>query len=71
MGALLEKLKNIFFSRKLEAVLVGLENCGKTTLVNQLAFGESLPTAPTIGLNVKHIKKGGVAIKVWDIGGQV
>jgi Arf/Sar family protein len=26
-------------------------------------------TAPTIGLNVKQVKKGGVTMKVWDIGG--
>lgn len=34
-------------------------------------MGEPLPTAPTIGLNVKQFKKGGVKMKVWDIGGQV
>ena len=71
MGALLEKLRNLLFSSKLEVVLIGLENSGKTTLLNQIAFGEALPTAPTIGLNVKHLKKGGVNMKVWDIGGQV
>lgn len=71
MGALLEKLKNILFQSKLEVVFIGLENSGKTTLLHQISFGEALPTAPTIGLNVKHIKKSGVQMKVWDIGGQV
>ncbi len=51
--------------------MVGVENSGKTTLLNQLTLGEAQYTAPTIGLNVKQVKKGGVNLKVWDIGGQV
>ena len=70
MGALLDKLKQLFSGRKLEIVLIGLENSGKTTLLNQLSMGEALPTAPTIGLNVKQVKKGGVTMKMWDLGGQ-
>jgi ADP-ribosylation factor-like protein 8 len=48
----------------------GLENSGKTTLLNILASGEVVQTAPTIGLNVKSFRKGGVNMKAWDIGGQ-
>ena len=29
-----------------------------------------MDTAPTIGLNVKMVKKGNVTMKCWDIGGQ-
>lgn len=43
---------------------------GKTTLLNVLASGMTVETAPTIGLNVKQVKKGGTTLKVWDIGGQ-
>ena len=32
-------------------------------------MGEPSITAPTIGLNVKSLKKGNVNMKVWDIGG--
>lgn len=71
MGILLEKIKQLFSSSSIEVVLIGLENSGKTTLINQLSMGQALPTAPTIGLNVKNLKKGGVSMKVWDIGGQV
>lgn len=28
-------------------------------------------TIPTIGFNLKEIKKGKVSIKVWDLGGQI
>ena len=71
MGGLFSKLLATFYSRKLEAVLVGLENSGKTTLLNILSGGGAVETCPTIGLNVKLVKRGGVAMKCWDIGGQV
>mmetsp|Transcript_38362 Transcript_38362/g.43547 ORF Transcript_38362/g.43547 Transcript_38362/m.43547 type:complete len:102 (-) Transcript_38362:252-557(-) len=69
MGALMARLKDLF-TRKLEICLIGLENSGKTTLLNQMSFGEALKTAPTIGLNVRNVKKGNIKMKVWDIGGQ-
>ena len=70
MGAVLDKLRDVFFSSKMEIVLVGLENSGKTTFVNYLNVGRHLEEAPTVGMNVKVMKKGGVTLKVWDIGGQ-
>ena len=56
--------------RKCHFFCAGLENSGKTTLLNILASGEVVQTAPTIGLNVKSFRKGGVNMKAWDIGGQ-
>ena len=70
MGALFTKLLDAFYAKKLEVVLVGLENSGKTTLLNVLAAGRPVETCPTIGLNVKLVRKGGVQMKCWDIGGQ-
>ncbi|EAR88620.1 ADP-ribosylation factor(Arf)/Arf-like (ARL) small GTPase family protein (macronuclear) [Tetrahymena thermophila SB210] len=70
MGNLVEKLKNFFTSSNMEIVMIGIENSGKTTILNQLSLGEASVTAPTIGLNVKQFKKGGVKMKMWDIGGQ-
>jgi len=71
MGSFLAKLKALFFSKKLEIVLVGLENSGKTTFCNHLAFGKNeIEEPPTVGLNVKIMNKGGVTCKIWDIGGQ-
>lgn len=46
------------------------ERSGKTTLLNVMAMGHPVETCPTIGLNVKLVKKGGVQMKCWDIGGQ-
>jgi ADP-ribosylation factor-like protein 8 len=70
MGAAFRKLLNSLFTKKLEVVLVGLENSGKTTLLQVISQGSPLETAPTIGLNVKMVKRGGVNMKCWDLGGQ-
>ena len=70
MGQILQKMLDAFYNKKLEVVLVGLENSGKTTLLNVLAAGRPVETCPTIGLNVKLVRKGGVQMKCWDIGGR-
>ena len=57
MGGLISKLMSLLFNKKLELVLIGLENCGKTTFANQLSLGEPKKTLPTIGLSVKYAKK--------------
>mmetsp|Transcript_9212 Transcript_9212/g.13638 ORF Transcript_9212/g.13638 Transcript_9212/m.13638 type:complete len:177 (+) Transcript_9212:82-612(+) len=70
MGNWFGKLKELFTSKKLELCLVGLENSGKTTLLSVLSMGHAVETLPTVGLNVKYVNKGGVNMKVWDLGGQ-
>ena len=59
------------YARQLEVVIIGLENSGKTTLLNVLSDGVPLDTVPTVGLSVKLVKKGGLQMKCWDVGGQV
>uniref|UniRef100_A0A6V2NX47 Uncharacterized protein n=1 Tax=Ditylum brightwellii TaxID=49249 RepID=A0A6V2NX47_9STRA len=70
MGQILQKLLDVFYTKNLDIVVIGLENSGKTTLLSVLANGEPVETVPTIGLNVKVFKKGNVNMKCWDIGGQ-
>ncbi len=62
-------LRRMLFSKKLEVVIVGLGNSGKTTLLNVLSEGIPIETVPTVGLNVRMIKKGGVRMKCWDLAG--
>lgn len=62
-------LFRLLFSRKLEVVIVGLGNSGKTTLLHVLSDGTPVQTVPTVGLNVRMIKKGGVQMKCWDLAG--
>lgn len=51
--------------------MIGLQFAGKTSLVNVLSakdFKEDM--IPTIGFNMRKVSKGGVVIKLWDLGGQ-
>jgi len=58
MGAVFQALRDKLYQKKLELVIIGLENSGKTTFLNQLSDGEFKRSVPTIGLNVKTVKKG-------------
>lgn len=49
--------------------LVGIENAGKTTLLQRLANENPVESGPTIGLNVKMMSREGISIKCWDLGG--
>jgi len=51
--------------------VLGLQNAGKTTLVNLLSTGDfTEDRIPTVGFNMRKFSKGGVSLKVWDLGGQ-
>eukprot|EP00743_Colponemidia_sp_Colp-15_P000997 GILK01001102.1.p1 GENE.GILK01001102.1~~GILK01001102.1.p1 ORF type:complete len:194 (+),score=23.94 GILK01001102.1:77-658(+) len=64
-------LKGLFWSQEMELTLVGLQNAGKTTLVNVLATGKfDEDMIPTVGFNMRKVTKGNVSIKLWDLGGQ-
>lgn len=67
----LDWLRGLFFKEEMEVTLVGLQNSGKTTLVNVIATGQyEEDMIPTVGFNMRKITKGRVTMKVWDIGGQ-
>eukprot|EP00300_Choanocystis_sp_HF-7_P030020 c38763_g1_i1.p1 GENE.c38763_g1_i1~~c38763_g1_i1.p1 ORF type:complete len:189 (-),score=43.14 c38763_g1_i1:45-611(-) len=68
---MLNWLRSLFFKQEMELTLVGLQNAGKTTLVNVLATGSYVEDMiPTVGFNLRKITKGKVQIKMWDLGGQ-
>lgn len=69
-GGFLSSLFARFYSKNLNLVLIGLENGGKTTLLSVLSTGAPVTTVPTIGLTLKTVRKGNVAVHCWDIGGQ-
>jgi ADP-ribosylation factor-like protein 8 len=67
----LDWLRSLFFTKEIEISLIGLQNAGKSSLVNALttgAFQEDV--MPTVGFNMRKVTKGGVTIKMWDLGGQ-
>lgn len=64
-------VKKMFWNKELEVSIVGLQNAGKSTLINVISTGEfDEDTIPTIGFNLRQFKKGSVSMKVWDLGGQ-
>merc|ERR1712070_168684 len=67
----LEWFRSLFWKQEMELTLVGLQNSGKTTLVNVIASGSfKEDMIPTVGFNMKKVTKGNVTIKLRDIGGQ-
>ncbi|KAL2528141.1 ADP-ribosylation factor-like A1A [Forsythia ovata] len=64
-------LRSLFFKQEMELSLVGLQNAGKTSLVNAIATGAYMEDMiPTVGFNMRKVTKGNVIIKLWDLGGQ-
>jgi Arf/Sar family protein len=70
MGSVFSNLMSLIISRKLDIVIVGPCNSGKTTLLNVLSEGAPLETVPTVGLDVRIVKRGKLQMKCWDLGGQ-
>ncbi|CAH8268070.1 unnamed protein product [Arabidopsis lyrata] len=58
----------------MEISLIGLQNAGKTSLVNVVATDEysedMIPTFYQVGFNMRKVTKENVAIRLWDLGGQ-
>ena len=68
---IMDYFRSLFFKEEMEVTLVGLQNSGKTTLVNVLANGQfTEDMIPTVGFNMRKVSKGRVTLKIWDIGGQ-
>eukprot|EP00826_Nyctotherus_ovalis_P005494 TRINITY_DN11244_c0_g1_i15.p1 TRINITY_DN11244_c0_g1~~TRINITY_DN11244_c0_g1_i15.p1 ORF type:complete len:184 (-),score=57.23 TRINITY_DN11244_c0_g1_i15:86-637(-) len=61
---------NLFWKKNIDMSVVGLQNAGKTTLMNTMAGEYDMDTMPTVGFNLRHLQKGGVNLNVWDLGGQ-
>ncbi|RYR11231.1 hypothetical protein Ahy_B05g079696 isoform B [Arachis hypogaea] len=68
-------------TQEMELSLIGLQNAGKTSLVNVVATGgyseDMIPTVSSVhqmllivGFNMRKVTKGNVTIKLWDLGGQ-
>ena len=68
---LIDWIKGQFFAKDLELSVVGLQNAGKSTLINSIQMGKfDEDMIPTVGVNIRSVKKGKVSMKIWDLGGQ-
>lgn len=64
-----EWLQSLFYTKELDICLVGLPNAGKTTLAGVLTNGEYIEgVSPTVGYNLRQLRKGYVQMKIWDLG---
>jgi len=68
---ILNWIQSLFWKQEMDLTLVGLQNSGKSSLVNVITTGKFEDnTIPTVGFNKGKVTKGNVTIKLWDIGGQ-
>lgn len=51
-------------------LVLGLDNSGKTTILNQLLHEPIDTIQPTIGFHIKTLKLQNKTLHMWDIGGQ-
>ncbi len=66
-------LRRIFKGKKIEKheiTVIGLDNAGKTTIVNRLLRSEFLPTTRTLGVNYRTVKYRNIEFNMVDLGGQ-
>lgn len=66
--SLLQKLKRS--DRESKILVLGLDNSGKTTVLQQLGGDDISQVTPTQGFNVKSIQQDACSLNMWDIGGQ-
>ncbi|MHA1298865.1 MAG: ADP-ribosylation factor family protein [Candidatus Helarchaeota archaeon] len=57
--------------KKVKLVMIGLDNAGKTTILNYLKVGSLTKTIPTIGVNYETFKFKNLNFNCYDLGGQV
>lgn len=72
---LFKKLRNSFGlgKSKVNIIVVGLDNSGKTTLINKLRpkKSQSYEVAPTVGFAMDEFSKNNLKFSVFDMSGQV
>jgi len=72
MGKALAKAITKLFSskKKVRILMLGLDNGGKTSVINKLKNSDEVETVPTVGFNVEKIRFKNLILSVWDVGGQ-
>lgn len=73
MGALWSKARAAFGmlpNKEVRVLVLGLDNAGKTSILQRLQLGEVTPTVPTVGFNLETVVYKTITFQVWDLGGQ-
>lgn len=71
MGLLTIIRKQKLKDHEIRVLILGLDNAGKSTIVNNLKGLDPLDVAPTAGFLIHTISYKGYNINAWDIGGQL
>ena len=72
MSALMQALRARFLGRdECRVIVVGLDGCGKTTIVHRLKHGalDDSEIIPTVGFNVECVEHKKMIFSLWDLGG--
>jgi len=69
--SLFQWFSGLFFKKTADISIVELQASGKTSFVNVIGSGQwSEDVVPTVGFNVRNVRKGNITLKIWDIAGQ-
>ncbi|KAG8197951.1 hypothetical protein JTE90_020326 [Oedothorax gibbosus] len=66
----LDWFRSFLWHKEMEITIVGLQDAGKTSLVNIITKNPCIDTIPTIGFNARTVSYGRTSIKLWDLGGE-
>ena len=70
MGSSTSKVFSPLLSEKEMIILIlGLDNAGKTTILQRMNLGNIVVTIPTIGMNVESLKLSNITFYSWELGG--
>jgi len=58
------------FGEERRILVLGLDNAGKTTVLQCFQNCACEPTIPTVGFNVETVRYKRLTFRVWDLGGQ-
>lgn len=70
MGLLSTIRKQKIKDQEIRVLVLGLDNAGKTTIINNLMGGDPLKVAPTMGFQIHTLPWRDYTMNIWDVGGQ-
>ena len=56
--------------KEMRILILGLDNAGKTTVINYLNGSDVRTVHPTLGFEIKSLDYQGYKLNIWDVGGQ-
>ncbi|KAH6904873.1 ADP-ribosylation factor 1 [Coprinopsis sp. MPI-PUGE-AT-0042] len=70
MGHTFSNLFDKMWGKKdIRLLMLGLDNAGKTTIIEKLKIGEVVTTTPTTGFNVETVQYKNIQFTMWDLEG--